>query len=74
MLVFDGKGVSSVIDDLEVVVVGNTLDRVNGSGVPVAMHGHDGCRLRRDGGLDFVRVEVERLSINVDKDGLDAVP
>ena len=73
-LVLHGKGMRGIIDDLQSIVVGNTLDALDVARLPIAMDRHDGRRLRRDGRFDLVRVHVEGKRINVDKDRLDAIP
>ena len=72
--IFNAKGMSSVVDDLEVVVVGNLLDRLDITGVAVAMHGHDGRGVGGDGRFNFRRIEVEGVGVDVHKNGLDAIP
>lgn len=52
------KGVGGIINDLEVVVVGDLLDSIDVTGVAIAMHRHDGRGLRGDGGLDLGGVDV----------------
>ena len=68
------KGMGGVVNNLEVVVVGNLLNGINIARVTIAMHRHDGRGLRGDGGFDLGWVEVQRVRVHVHKDGLDTVP
>ena len=68
------EGMGGVIDDLEVVVVGNALDGLDVAGVAVAMHRQDGGGARRDRGLDLLRVQVQRVRVDVHEHRGDAVP
>ena len=45
-MTFDAKGMSRVVDDLEVVYVGNALNGIDISGAAVAVYRHDGGGLR----------------------------
>ncbi len=49
------EGVRGVVDDLEVVVVGDPWIASTSHGCAVAVHRHDGGGLRRDGRLDLRR-------------------
>ena len=70
----DAEGVRSVVDHLEVVGVGDSLDRIDVARMAVAVHRHDRRRVRRDRRLDPCWIEVERLRVDVDEHRLDAVP
>lgn len=72
--VLHAKGVGGVVDDLEVVVVGNLLDGLNIARVAIAMHRHDGRGLRCDGGFDAGGIKVEGVGVHIYKHGFDAVP
>ena len=74
VMALHAKGVSGVVDDFQSIVVGNFLDTIHITGVAVAVHRHDGGSLRGDGGLDPVRVEVERDRVDVHKHRFDTVP
>ena len=52
----DGLGV--VLDNLEVMLVGNLLDGGHVGALAVKVDGNDGLRLRRDGGLDLLRADA----------------
>lgn len=70
----DAESMGRVVDDLEVVVVGDGLDRFDIARVAVAMHGEYGGGLGGDGRLDLGGVEVEGPRFDIDEDGLDTVP
>ena len=72
--VLHAKGVGSVVNDFEVVVVGNFLNGLHITRIAIAMHGHDGRGLRGDGSLDFCRVKVKRARVYVDEYGLNPIP
>ena len=63
-----------IVDDLEAVLVGNLLDNVGIDGLAVAVDGHDSGGLRGDGGLYLIWVETAGALLDIDEDGLDAVP
>ncbi len=65
---------SRIVDHLQSVFVGNLPDTLRVARVAVDMHRQDGRRLRRDGRLDPVGIEVARPRIDVDEYGADAVP
>ncbi len=66
--------VRGVVDDLEVVVIGDLLDGFYIAGMAIAVHRHDRGRLRRDSRFDLLRIEIERVRIDIHEDRLDAVP
>lgn len=68
------EGVGGVVDDTQVVVVGNLLNGLDVTGMTVDVNGENGCRLGRDGCLDLGRVEVEGVRVNIDEDRFDAIP
>ena len=70
----DAEGVRGVVDDLQVVGVGDLLDAAHVARMPVAVHGEDGRRLRRDGRRDPVGVQVQGVRVDVDEDRPDPVP
>ena len=70
----DAKGVGSVVDDAQAVLVGDVLDFAGAARLAIDVHRHDGRGARRDGGFDAVRVDASRGGVDVDKDRLDAVP
>lgn len=69
-----GKGVGSVIDDLEPINVSNFLNLFDRAGIAVAMDGHDRGGLRRDRLFNPTRVEVAGLRVDIDEHRLDIVP
>ncbi len=73
-LVLDAKGMRRVINDLQVVVVGNGLNSLNVAGVAVHMDRQNGSGLWSDGGFDLVWVDVQCLGVNIHEHRLNAVP
>ena len=73
-LVLYPEGMCRVVNDAQIVIISNFLDRIHVTWVAIAMHGHDGGGLWRDGSFDFFWIEVERIRIDVHKHRLDAVP
>lgn len=71
---FDAKSMRRIVDDPEVVDVGDALNGIYIAGAPIAVHRHDGGGLRGDGGFDLGRVQVERVRVDIDKDRFDAIP
>src|SRR5690606_2530483 len=71
---FDTEGVCGVVDDPQPVLVRDALDGLDVAGVAVAVHGQDGGRGGRDGRLDALRVEVERVRIDVREAGRQPIP
>ena len=63
-----------VVYHLQAVLVGNGLYGLRIHWPAVAVHGHDGRGLRRDGSFDFVRVHATGALLDVHEDGLAAVP
>lgn len=63
-----------IVNDLKVVIVGDLLDGIYITMISVAMHRHDGRRLRCDGRFDLCRIEVERVWGDVNERRLDAIP
>src|SRR5690606_4360583 len=72
--VLDSESMRRIVDDLEVVGVGNTLDRCGVAGIAVTMYRHDGRSLRGDRGLDLFRVEIQGSRVYVHEYRLDAIP
>ena len=70
----DAKGVCRIVNDLEPVDVGNFLDALGVAGRAVHVHRHDGRGVRGNRRFDFFRVDVAGLFVDIDKDGLEAVP
>lgn len=68
------EGMGGIIDNLQAILVGNLLDSFDVAGFAIDMDGHDGGGLGGDGGLNLVRIDIARLTFDVHKDGLDAIP
>jgi hypothetical protein len=68
------KGVSGIIDDLEVVLVRYRLNGIDITRVTIAMHRHDRRGLGRNGRLNAGRVEIQGIGIHIHEHGLDTVP
>lgn len=71
---FYSKGVGGIVDDLQAVAVGDLLYATDVAGIAIDVDGHYGRGLRGDGGLYPFRVEVAGFWVDVDEDGLAAVP
>ena len=68
------KGMRGVIDDFQVVLVGNSLDTFHITGLPITMHRHDGCGMGCDGCFNLIRVNSTIGRVNVHKDWLATIP
>src|SRR5258708_22568207 len=66
--------VRSVVDDLQIVVVGDLLDSVDIARMSVAVHRENRGWRRRDCRFDLRRVQVERVRVDINEDRLDTVP
>src|SRR6185437_2119959 len=66
--------VCGVVNHLEAVGVRDGADAIHVAGMTVAMHRHDGGRLRSYGRFDLVGVQIERFRVDVDEYRFDAVP
>ncbi|MCY1347163.1 hypothetical protein D9M69_332690 [compost metagenome] len=66
--------VGGVIDDLETVGVGHSLNPFHIAGNAVAVHGHDRGGGRCDGFLDPCGVQIAGNRIDIDEHGLETVP
>ncbi len=73
-VVLDPEGVRGVVDDLEVVGVGDALDRGGVARRAVAVYRHDRGGMRGDRGLDLLRVQVQRDRVDVHEHRLDPFP
>lgn len=71
---FYAEGMSSVIDYLQPVLIGNLLYALRVTRLAIDMHGHYGRGLRRYGSLYLVGVDVACTRVDVNEHGLDAVP
>ena len=65
-LAADGAG--GVLDEDEIVLRGNALQRGDVAGHAELMHGEDGLGLRRDGLDDALRCDVKRRGFDIDHD------
>ena len=65
---------SCIVDDAQAILVGDGLYLAGSARFAIDMHRQDGRCARRDGRLDAVGVDASRSWIDIDKDGLDAVP
>ena len=70
----DSEGMGGVVDNLEVVAIGDALDRLDVTWIAVAVYRQNGGGLRGDGRFDLGWVEVEGARLNVDEDRGNAVP
>lgn len=68
------KGVGGVVDDLKAIFIGDGLNAGGVAGLAIDVDGHDGGGAWGDSGFDEVGVEVAGGGVDVDEDGLDAVP
>lgn len=73
-LVFHAKHMACVVNDAQVVVVGNFLNGGDVARVAIAVHRHDSGGLRGDSGLDLGGVQVQSVGLHVNKHRLVAVP
>ena len=71
---FHPKGMSRIIDDLQTILVGYLLYADNIAWLTIAVNRHDGSSPRRDGRLYTVRIHATVRGVDIDKDGLDAIP
>ncbi|MNT54844.1 hypothetical protein D3C72_1920330 [compost metagenome] len=68
------EGVSGIVYDLEIIVVGHFFNRGHIARMSVAMDRHNGGRLRGDRGLNLCGIKVQRIGIDIHKNRLDPVP
>lgn len=68
------KCMSGIVDDLQAIAVCNLLNAHGIAGLAVDMHRHDGRCFGGDGRLYLLGVEIASGRVDVNKDGLDAVP
>ena len=63
-------GLAGVLEDGDIVLLGDCQDRVHVGGLTEEMHGDDGPGARRDGALELCGVHVAGVGVDVDKDGV----
>jgi len=68
------EGMGGVVNHLEVVVIGDALDRLYITGEPIAVHWKDRCGARCDAGFDTRGIEAITTLLNVSKHRLEAIP
>ena len=71
---FYAKGMGSIVDDLQPVLVGDVLDSVYFTRLAIDMDRHNGCGSRSDGCLYSLRIHTSRCRINVHKNRLNSIP
>lgn len=64
-LVLDTKRMCRIIDDLQLILVGNPLNLLDIADIAIDMHRHDSARAVRDQRLELVHVHREILRIDV---------
>src|SRR5439155_12328720 len=67
VILTDGR--CGVLDDVDAVLLGDVVDRVDVAGEPDLVDRHDRLRLLGDALLDVVRVDVERARVDLAEDG-----
>lgn len=73
-VLFHSKGVGGIVDDAETVFVGDVLDGLGVARLAIDMYGHDGGGTWGDGCFNLIGVKTAGGPVDVDEDGLDAVP
>ena len=63
-----------IVDDLEIVSVSNFLDRINVAGMSIAMNSKDRGGLRGYRRFYLLRIYVERIRLNINKNRLYPIP
>lgn len=72
-LVLDAKRVRRIIDDLQLILVGNPRDLLDIADIAVDMNWHDGTGAVRDQRLELVDIYREILWIDITKDRRQAI-
>ena len=72
-LILDAKCMRCIIDDLQLVFVGNPLDLLDIADIAIDMHRHDGTRAIRDQRLELIHVHREVLRIDITEDRRQAI-
>lgn len=70
----DAECVRCIVDDLDVIVVGDSLDSVDVAWITVAVHRKNRGGLGGDRRLDLCGVNVEGGRLDIDEDWFDPVP
>ena len=63
-----------IIDYLKPILVGNLLDPLRIARLPIDMHRHNGRRLRGDGRLNLIRIDIPSRRIDIHKHWFAVVP
>ena len=63
-----------IVDHLEVMLLGDSIDGLDITRVAVAVHRHDGHGLIRDGLLDLLRIHAASILLNIHEDRLQFIP
>ena len=71
--ILDAKCMRCIIDDLQLVFVGNPLDLLDIADIAIDMHRHDGTRAIRDQRLEFIHIHREVLRIDITEDRRQAI-
>ena len=68
------ESMSSVVNDLEVISVGDGLNGLNITRIAIAMHRKNSRGAWGNGGIDFGWIEIQRKWLDVNEDRGDVIP
>ena len=74
LILFDSKGMSSVVNNPKTVFISDILDNLNMTGIAIHVYWEDGSRARGDSCFDFLRIERKGSFLDVTENWGDAVP
>ena len=71
---FNAKGVGGIVDDFQAILVCNSLDGVHIHRLAVAVYGHNGRGLGRNGSLNLVGIYATGLLLNIHENRTAPIP
>ncbi len=72
-VVAGAEGIAAILDQPEIVLLGDAHDLGEIEGIAEGVRNHDGARLGSDGGFDLVGLNVVGGNIDIDEDGNESV-
>lgn len=68
------KGMGGIVDDSQAIFVGYGLYALGVARLAIDVHWHDGRSAQGDGCFDTFWIDIACAWVDIDKDGLDAIP